>query len=180
MSAVFIDAARLRLRAHRADDLVEMISLIGNWQVARWVSSVPYPYTEADGQAWIASVQAEHAAGNPRRFAIALKEGDRIVGGVGLDGDPGEETAEAALGYWLGEPYWGQGYGREAVAAVIDYSFRTLHLPSIRAYTDPANVRSQRVLLHCGLVAAGEIALRKPTRSGATRAPLFRIMRPAR
>jgi len=100
--------------------------------------------------------------------------------GVGLDGDPGTETAEPALGYWLGQPYWGNGYGREAVAAIIDYGFRTLGIETIRAYTDPSNAASQKVLLHCGLIRVGEIELSKPTRHGARRAPLFRISRPGR
>ncbi|HTV89584.1 MAG TPA: GNAT family N-acetyltransferase [Stellaceae bacterium] len=177
---VVIETARLRLRAHREADLAEMAALIGNWQVARWVSNVPHPYTEDHGRWWIAGVQQEHAAGSPLRFAIALKDSDRIIGGAGLDGDPGDAADEAALGYWLGESHWGRGYGREAVAAIIDYGFRTLGLPSIRAYTDPANLRSQKVLRHCGLASAGEINLAKPTRNGASRAPLFRILRPVR
>jgi RimJ/RimL family protein N-acetyltransferase len=75
----------------------------------------------------------------------------------------------------LGQPYWGNGYGREAVAAVIDYGFRTLGIETIRAYTEPRNAASQKVLLHCGLKNVGEIELIKPTRHGAQRAPLFRI-----
>jgi Acetyltransferase (GNAT) domain len=66
-------------------------------------------------------------------------------------------------------------YGREAIATIIDYGYRTLGIETIRAYTDPSNASSQRVLLHCGLKSAGEIELTKPTRHGARRAPLFRI-----
>jgi [ribosomal protein S5]-alanine N-acetyltransferase len=180
-SGVVIETARLRLRAHRDDDLAAMLRLIGTWEVARWVSNVPYPYTEADGRWWIASVRVEHACGDPRRFAVALRDTDCIIGGIGLDGDPGEDGSdEAALGYWFGEPYWGKGYGREAAAAIIRYGFRRLGLAAIRAYTDPANLRSQKLLLHCGLALAGEIELSKPTRNGAARAPLFRISQPAR
>jgi len=179
-SGVVIETARLRIRSLCEDDLAELVALIGNWEVACWVSSVPYPYSETDGREWIASVRRDHAIGRPRRFAIALKETDRIIGGVGLDGDPGTETAEPALGYWLGQPYWGNGYGREAVAAIIDYGFRTLGIETIRAYTDPSNAASQKVLLHCGLIRVGEIELSKPTRHGARRAPLFRISRPGR
>jgi ribosomal-protein-alanine N-acetyltransferase len=143
---VVIETARLRIRSLRDDDLADLVALIGNWEVARWVSS--HPYSEADGREWIAQVQQDHATGRPRRFAIALKKTDRIIGGVGLDGDTGSETEEAALGYWLGQPYWRNGYGREAVAAVIDYGFRTLGIETIRAYTDPSNAASQKVLLH--------------------------------
>ncbi len=66
----------------------------------------------------------------------------------------------------------------EAVAAIIDYGFRRLGLATIRAYTDPSNAASQKVLLHCGLKKVGDIELVKPTRHGARRAPLFRISRP--
>jgi RimJ/RimL family protein N-acetyltransferase len=77
----------------------------------------------------------------------------------------------------LGQPYWGNGYGREAAAAVIDYGFRILGLETIRAYTDPGNTASQKVLLHCGLKNVGEIDLLMPTHHGERRAPLFRIFR---
>jgi RimJ/RimL family protein N-acetyltransferase len=55
--------------------------------------------------------------------------------------------------------------------------FRTLGLETIRAYTDPRNTASQKVLLHCGLKNVGEIELLTPTRHGDRRAPLFRISR---
>jgi RimJ/RimL family protein N-acetyltransferase len=45
----------------------------------------------------------------------------------------------------------------------------------VRAYTDPANTASQKVLLSCGLAYVGDIDLPRPTRNGAHRAPLFRI-----
>src|SRR5690242_15838575 len=105
---------------------------------------MPYPYTKADGREWIARVQQDHATGRPRRFAIALKQTDRLIGGVGLDGSTGDDSEEPALGYWLGQPYWGNGYASEAVAAVIDYRLRTLGLDTIRAHTDPSNLASQK------------------------------------
>ena len=172
-----IETTRLRMRSLCDDDLIDLVTLAGNWEVARWLATMPHPYTEAAGREWIARVQQDHATGRPRRFAIALKESDRLIGGVGLDGSTGDESEEPALGYWLGEPHWGNGYAREAVAAVIDYGLRTLGMQTIRAYTDPSNLASQKVLLRCGLEQVGEIELIRPTRNGARRAPLFRISR---
>ena len=174
-AGIVIETVRLRLRSLRDGDLADLVALIDNWQVARWVSSVPHPYTKANGREWIALVRQDHATDRPRRFAIALKETDRLIGGVGLDGSTGDEPS---LGYWLGQPHWGNGYGREAVTAVIDYGFWTLGLATIRAYTDPSNAASQKVLVHCGLKNVGEIELIKPIRHGARRAPLSRISEP--
>jgi [ribosomal protein S5]-alanine N-acetyltransferase len=166
------------MRAHRDDDLADLVALAGNRQIARWTGTIPHPYGETDGREWIACVQENHATGQPRRFAIALKETDRLIGGVGLDGSTGDGSDEPALGYWLGQLYWGKGYGREAAAAVIDYGFRSLGLKTIRAYTDPSNMASQKVLLRYGLKHVGDIELVKPTRHGEQRALLFRISRP--
>jgi RimJ/RimL family protein N-acetyltransferase len=173
-----LETARLRLRSYRVDDLADLVALAGNWEIARWVGTIPHPYTETDGRDWIAKVQKNHATGRPRRFAIALKKTDRLIGGVGLDGSTGDGSEEPALGYWLGQPYWGNGYAREAAVAIIDYGFRTLGLETIRAYTDPDNAASQKVLLVSGLKRIGEIELLKPTHRGERRAPLFRISRP--
>jgi RimJ/RimL family protein N-acetyltransferase len=176
---VVIETLRLRIRCYRDADLPDLVALAENWEIARWVGTIPHPYTQDDGRDWIARVQENHATGPPRRFAIALKKTDRLIGGIGLDGSTGDGSDEPALGYWLGQPYWGNGYAREAAAAVIDYGFRTLNLQSIRAYTDPGNTASQKVLLHCGLKYVGEIALTKPTHGGERVAPLFRISLPA-
>jgi RimJ/RimL family protein N-acetyltransferase len=176
MPGVTLETARLRLRAFHDDDLGELVALADDWAVAQWLSPIfPHPYTEPAGRFWIAHVRRLHETDSPGSFALARKADDRLIGGIGLDGSAGDDSAEVALGYWLGRPHWRLGYAREAVAALIDYGLFQLGLASIRAYTDPANVASQRVLLACGLTPQGEIALTQPTRHGATRAPLFRI-----
>lgn len=179
MEGVILETARLRLRPFRDEDLRELVTLADDWAVAQWLSPVfPHPYTAAAGRFWIAHVRRLHETGRPASFALAQKADDRLLGGIGLDGSTGDDSTETALGYWLGRPHWRQGYAREAVAALIEYGLSRLGLTSIRAYTDPANVASQRVLLACGLLHRGEIVLAQPTRHGATTAPLFRIERP--
>jgi [ribosomal protein S5]-alanine N-acetyltransferase len=177
LPSVILNTARLRLRAHREDDLAELVTLAGVWEVASWLTKLPHPYTDDHGRGWIAHVRQAYAAGDPRTFAIALKDTDRLIGGVGLDGSSGDESGEPSLGYWLGPPHWARGYAREAVCAVIDYGFCKLRLESIRAVTDPDNVASQKVLLACGLSKIADINLAEPMRRGARRAPLFRITR---
>jgi RimJ/RimL family protein N-acetyltransferase len=176
-----LETARLRLRPFRDKDLGELVALANDWAVAQWLSPVfPHPYTEAAGRFWIAHVRRLHETDRPTSFALARKADDSLLGGVGLDGSTGDDSTETALGYWLGRPHWRRGYAREAVTALVEYGLSRLGLASIRAYTDPANVASQRVLLACGLMRQGEIALAQPTRHGATKAPLFRIERPPR
>jgi RimJ/RimL family protein N-acetyltransferase len=173
VTGVVIETARLRLRAYRDEDRADMVALAGNWDVARWLTNLPHPYTKADADFWIEHVRQDHATGRTRSFAIALRESDQLIGGGGLDGSFDGGSSGPALGYWLGQPFWGRGDAREAVVAIIDYGFRVLGLTEIRASTDPANTPSQRVLLACGLQPMGEIARQTPTRMGAMRAPWF-------
>jgi ribosomal-protein-alanine N-acetyltransferase len=174
---VIIQTARLRLRAHGEHDRDQLVALAGDWEVAGWLSKMPHPYTETHAREWIEHVRHAHAAGAPRAFAIALKATDQLIGGVGLDGTGGDKSNEPALGYWVGLPYRGQGYAREAVAAVIGYGFGTLGFETIRALTDADNLASQKVLLACGLSKVAVIDLAEPLRRGARSAPLFRITR---
>src|SRR5215831_7769728 len=89
-----IETARLRIRCHRNDDLGDLVALASDWEIAQWVGLMPHPYTQQDGSDWIESVKADHATGRPRRFAIALKEDDRLIGGIGLDGATGDGSTE--------------------------------------------------------------------------------------
>jgi RimJ/RimL family protein N-acetyltransferase len=89
------ETARLRIRCHRDGDLPNLVALVGNWEVARWVSLMPYPYAEQDGRYWIETVKADHATGRPRRFAIAGNEDDPLIGGIGLDGCTGDGSTVA-------------------------------------------------------------------------------------
>lgn len=170
-----LETARLRLRAYRDEDCADMVALADDWEVARWMTHLPHPYAVSDARSWVAQVRQDHATGQPRSFAIAVREGDRLIGGCGLDGSFGDARGDPALGYWLGRRYWGQGYAREAVAALIAYGFRVLGLDDVRASIDPDNTASQRVLLACGLRPMGEIERQTPMRSGAMRMPWFLI-----
>jgi RimJ/RimL family protein N-acetyltransferase len=176
-AATIIETARLRLRPHRPDDLNDLVALSENWEVARWLSGMPHPYTSDHGRFWIDHVRSLHRAGRPGVFAVALKQWDQLIGGIGFDGAVREGSDEPALAYWIGQPYWRNGYGREAVEAVITYGFRSLCLKSVIAEIDPDNTPSRRILLSCGFEQVGEVDLTEPMRRGARRVPLFRILR---
>jgi RimJ/RimL family protein N-acetyltransferase len=122
--------------------------------------------------------EAKARSRTPTHLCDRIEGPDRLIGGGGIDGHTIGDAEASELGYWLGEPYWGQGYGREAVAAIIDYGFRVLGLEMIQAVTDPGNTASQKVLLACGLTRAAEINLVRPNRGGdAMHMPLFRLSR---
>ncbi len=82
-------------------------------------------------------------------FAI-LDRSNRLIGRVGLFGiDPRGGTAE--LGILIGDPSdWGRGFGRAAVAAMVDHAFDALGLSAITLHTYPDNLRAQRAFAAAG------------------------------
>lgn len=89
-------------------------------------------------------------------YALILKETGLPVGSIGIIF---EEAAHAPLakneveiGYWIGEPYWGQGLVPEAVNAVINYCYNVLKCTGIWCSYYDGNEKSKRVQEKCGFV----------------------------
>lgn len=95
----------------------------------------------------------------PYKWAVTLKKSKNLVGSVGLSVDENHQSdLVKSLGYWLDEEYWGKGYISEAVAAVLDFSFRKLHLEVVTADCYPWNKASRKVLEKNGFVYEQTIA----------------------
>jgi ribosomal-protein-alanine N-acetyltransferase len=110
---------------------------------------VPHPYTEQDARTFISSAKESNEA----RFAIVLQSDGSLIGGMGLNVDPGHPRAE--LGYWLGTPFWRNGYATEAARAVVRYGFEILGLHRIYASAFRENTASARVLQKLGMTHEG-------------------------
>jgi RimJ/RimL family protein N-acetyltransferase len=70
------------------------------------------------------------------------------------------------LGYWLGVPFWNQGYTTEAARCVTAFGFAELGLHRVQATCLPRNVASSRVMEKAGLRYEG--LLRGYFRKGET------------
>jgi len=80
-----------------------------------------------------ASIQeslARYAAGHCYRWGIALGEDDGLIGVIELlKFDEAANTCGFA--YMLGEDFWGQGYGSEALEAAFRFAFTRLKVSAI-------------------------------------------------
>ena len=106
-----LQTERLTLRLHARSDIAALMPLIGAREVAATTLRIPYPYTEADAQDFIAGTQEELLNGCGLLLGIVVRESDTLCGGVGLRVEPDHRRAE--LGYWIGVPFWGNGYATE-------------------------------------------------------------------
>lgn len=97
-----------------------------------------------------------------KRETYAVVLDDVPIGCVGLLFHPdcnhywGEGSAE--LGYWIAEPYWGQGLAVEASEIIINHAFDDLDVEKIYASYRIENAQSKRVLEKLGFEYFDELS----------------------
>ena len=140
-----LETARLKLRPYSEADIAELVPLIGAREVAATTLRIAHPYTEQDARAFLALAQ------EPGKIWLAttLRSDGRQIGGVGLRVEDPHQHAE--LGYWLGVPYWRQGYATEAAGEMLRYGFVDLGLHRIFASHFRHNPASGRILVKLGM-----------------------------
>lgn len=144
---------RLRLRAFNAADAPTVRRLAGDRDIAATTLSVPHPYPEGLAERWIASHYEAFVDGRRISLAITRLEDESLIGAISLMLDGNNRRAE--LGYWVGRPFWGQGYASEAARAMLDFGFENLGLNRIFAHHMQDNPASGRVLLNIGMQPEG-------------------------
>lgn len=140
-------STRLVLRAFTLADAAEVRRLAGSADVASTTMNIPHPYEDGMAETWIARHAPEFEAGLMAVWAIT--SASSLIGAISLRLERDHHRAE--LGYWLGQPYWGQGYATEAAVAVLDYGFTTLGLNRIHATHLTRNPASGRVMQKVGM-----------------------------
>jgi RimJ/RimL family protein N-acetyltransferase len=146
-STLVLETERLTLRAPRLEDAKAIAQLANDRRIAENTTRIPHPYRLADAQAFIERVNRDSGE---LAFVIALD--DEPIGACGLARLDGPAPD---LGYWIGVPYWGNGYATEAARAVIDHAFTALGQQALQAGARVTNPASRRVLEKCGFQWTG-------------------------
>ena len=171
---LLIETQRLALRPFEAADARRIAYLAGEYDVARMCGRVPSPYPLAHAREWIAGHDRLRQRGQEYPFAITLAR-DGLIGSCGVTRMPGVEAWE--IGYWLGMPYWGQGFASEAAHAVMDWAGVELDATAFTAGNFFDNPASGGVLRKLGFVHSGAGELFGLARGG--KAPVERYVWPA-
>ena len=110
-----VATARLILRLPSPEDAEPLVALANNPAVSSMLSSMPHPYRQEDAMAFLLKAQSP----GRRVWAVTRASDGAFLGCAGYS--PFEDILE--IGYWIGEPHWGQGYATEAAHAVVDQAF---------------------------------------------------------
>lgn len=83
-----------------------------------------------------------------KRYAVALKESDLLIGVVGMGLE--DTVNEVEMAYFIDEAYQGNGYASESVLALFHWCMEVSDLNYLILTIDCANAASCRVAEKCG------------------------------
>lgn len=148
-----IETPRLLLRAFTLADASDVQRLAGAREVSDTTAVIPYPYPDGVAEAWIGTHQAAWTQHRHLSLAVTSKIDGQLIGAMCLTF--AEEHDRAELGYWIGVPFWRNGFASEASSALVDFGFRVMGLQRVQAFHFARNPVSGRVLMKLGMKREG-------------------------
>lgn len=135
-----IATKRLILREPSLDDAPSYALGVSEYEVARFLTPLPYPYTLAMAMDWLR--QARPAT--PERSLLVIDlPGRGVIGCVSLLDE---------LGFWIARPHWNRGYVTEAASALLDWHFADAEAAAVSCSAHHNNAASLAVQHKLGFV----------------------------
>jgi RimJ/RimL family protein N-acetyltransferase len=147
---------RLTLRKPTFLDAEQIAAGLSNWNVARMLTKVPYPYFVKDAEEWIDQVQGDRDA------LVYTIHREQLIGVVSIEGG----GPQPRLGYWLAEHAHGHGYMTEAAHALLTHAFDTRSIWALESSAVSDNPASLRVQEKLGFTVTGLRETYSPPRGG--------------
>ena len=147
------ETKRLILREVQLDDAILVEKYASDDTLAKTTLNIPSPYPKGSGKDFLAHTMKSQKAGKLRTLAVILKETNALIGlmSIGIN----HTFKHGELGYWIGVPFWGKGYGTEAAGKMLEIGFHELKLNKIFAQAFSTNPGSYRIMEKVGLKREG-------------------------
>ncbi len=145
-----LQTPRLLLRKQELKDAPHLQQMRSNAQVMKYMDSDRHDDLQAS-ETFIMKNLKRYKQKSGFFWAITSADGGSYLGDIILR-KIDRINARAEIGYTLKPEFWGRGYMKEAMRAVIAFGFKDLGLHSIEANINPANTTSRELLLKMGFV----------------------------
>jgi len=145
-----LNTRRLHLRKISMADARDYYERLGrDTEVTKYMLFQPHK-SLADSVASIEKNLHRYETGGNYRWVITRAGEDRLIGVIDLLGFDAESSS-CSFAYMLGRDFWGQGYGTEALEAVLEFAFSQMEMESVTADHFAANTASGRAMEKAGL-----------------------------
>lgn len=144
-----IETERLRLRAHRPDDLESLLGYYSDPEVARYLPWGPWTRAEAE-ERLEKRLQRTGIDGPDSGLGLVVEREQRVIGDIVVW--PADETlARGEMGWAFHPDVAGHGFATEAVQALIGVAFGTYGMHRLFAQLDARNQASARLCERVGM-----------------------------
>jgi len=169
-----ITTTRLILRKPRPEDADAFYAVYSNQEAMRYWSTPPHVDIKETNKVIENSIRGWETK-DYYDFSIELTEDNQVIGKAALH-NIHKSSRRAEVGYLLSPDYWGQGYMKEAMTALIEHAFETLELRRLEADIDPENAASRLLLERLGFRKEGELKERWEIGGKITDSHLFGLL----
>ena len=151
---MIIETKRLILRKPNIKDANDIFEGISEYDVAKRLFSVSWPYSKKDALIWIKRSIKSWDKKEKYHFLIELKSEKKVIGCMSLV-EINNWNGTAKTGSWINKKYWRNGYITEAKIAVIDFAFNRLKLRRLESPVFSDNKASNAVQIKMGYKLEG-------------------------
>lgn len=145
---MILTTERLVLRPWQENDAESLYEYAKDERVGP-IAGWPVHESQAQSLEYIQTVFAHDEV-----YALAKKQDNRAIGMVGLligqDSNFDIADNEAEVAYWIGVPFWGNGFIPEAVKAVMQHAYEDLQLHALWCGYFADNEQSHKAQAKCG------------------------------
>ena len=136
------------LRIIEPTDLESFTFHANNYNISKnMTDAFPYPYTLEKGKLFFDKIEKQ----SPRNV-LGIDIDGKICGAIGVHLQTDVYAKNAEMGYWLGEPFWGNGIMSKAIPQMVAYAFEKFPIERIYARPFGNNLASQMTLKKAGFI----------------------------
>ena len=146
-----LEGRLVRLRSREPSDIRRANQLFNDPDVLSGLL-MTFPLATAGTRAWFEGTRNDP---NGERFAIDTLEGE-LIGMCSIE-EIDARARSAEVGIWLGRPYWGHGFGTDAVRVLARFGFRSLNLQRLTLHVYATNEKAIRAYEKVGFKVEGRL-----------------------
>lgn len=149
---MLIDLNEILIRDFERKDAELLYKIVREKEILRfmkdWAENTPMPedlYSYID---WLQTQKESTNIHENKRYAIALKDSNKLIGMIGMGLE--DTLNEVEVAYFMSEEYQGRGYAKRALDALVSWCFRVSDIPYLILTIDCANIPSCNLAEKCG------------------------------
>ena len=150
---VILESNRLILRNYRESDLDEYHKMLSDKVNMYFISPFGIITNSVEeSRLSLQNAMDVNAKGMSRRFCMALKDSDKLIGGVGYEIAAETPVGKIAdpMGWFLMPEYHNKGYMTEAVKRLLEFAFLQDNCVRVATACFKDNIATQRIMAKVG------------------------------